>query len=107
MIIYGQTCLNYSSFTILCLVGRCADQHFFVWAHLTFPNALVLEAPVYQRLYDTLGSASVPAVGRVVCFHSPVQQLVEGGGEGSRVLPDKLVGSDAPGFGVLGIGVEA
>ena len=35
-----------------------------------------------------------------------VQQLVEGGGEGKGVLPDKLVGSDTPGFGVFGIGVE-
>ena len=35
-----------------------------------------------------------------------VQQLVEGGGEGKGVLPDELVGSDTPGFGVLGIGVE-
>ena len=62
--------------------------------------------PVYQRLYDTLGSTSVPAVGQGGVLPFAVQQLVEGGGEGKGVLPDELVGSDTPGFGVLGIGVE-
>ena len=35
-----------------------------------------------------------------------VQQLVEGGGEGEGVLAYEFVGSDAPGFGMLGVGVE-
>ena len=63
-------------------------------------------SPFHQRLYDTLGGASVPAVGQGGVLPFAVQQLVEGGGEGKGVLPDELVGSDTPGFGVLGIGVE-
>ena len=35
-----------------------------------------------------------------------VQQLVERGGEGEGVFADQLVGTDTPGFGMLGVGVE-
>ena len=35
-----------------------------------------------------------------------VQQLVERGGESEGIFAYQLVGTDAPGFGMLGIGIE-
>ena len=98
-------------FTVLCLVwGDVPDQHFFCMGTSPFlcgfPNAGLIASPrlstsvQYARLYVRPSGRQ----GGVLPF--AVQQLVEGGGEGKGVLPDKLVGSDAPGFGMLGIGVE-
>ena len=67
----------------------------FLYGHISF----------FMR-FSERGSYSFSPFINVCTIRSAVQQLVEGGGEGKGVLPDELVGSDTPGFGVLGIGVE-